>query len=729
VLSDRHGGIVDLRDRGAGVSVSRGSRNGCLWGASQSLPGPRDYSGGCLFTASGADRFSYSWNREAAELTLRYTPANTTLAAAVVTISIAGPSYFDMRLELVNRSSTPIVRVLFPSDLILADAEVDWAYLPSLLPGVRLRPSFFLTNRSFTATYPGARAFADFLAWDASRGHAAFYSVNTSTRLVPAMIGFQDDEERVRGASYVVHTYQTAIPPGGAWTSPAVRVRVGSPVNDSILAYRNDNGIARFPRIEEKLGPLFDYLLRAPLVKADFHVEVRKPFRAAIADMDFLSPPALIHPVAFQPRGHDEFYPDFLPPDARWGDTTDFRAFAEAARGRGHFVMPYTNPTAWSPDSPTVWRLPGGMSLREIAVRDPANEPVFEYYGANTLFPVSPFHPFVQSRLRAMMRQWTTDVPVSFVFLDQIGSRNWLIDRNSASPDPTSYSQGWLNFWREHRAQYLMTEDGWDRLAEDGIGFCGTALTGTSSFNQARQRYGEDGNGHVAFGAGHWDPYPILPLLAHDKVLFYQHDLEGHLSSESLEVMTWNAAFGNMVSHLWPAGNEGRARPSHIEWGTLLQRSIAVKYGGVKLDEFAYVSPDVTRSRFGSLTVLANWSERTPYPFELYRITPGGFAAWDAAGTVLAGNFTTARGDHWVLIERDGDAISVRQPVGPDWDAAIRLPNDWPAQAELQVAALDAAGRRISVATVRAEAGVVRFLWRRVLGLATAQRYVITLSR
>src|SRR5919197_2078956 len=135
---------------------------------------------------------------------------------------------------------------------------------------------------------------------------------------------------RGSGSSFCIrHEFQTWIPSGGRWTSPVVRVRTGETAPQSVLAYRRDTGIEAYPSLEQKLGPRLATLARAPLIKAD--LSRLKPFGGWTPELERLPSPALLHPVAFQPGGHDESYPDFLPPDPHWGTTAGFASMVEVA--------------------------------------------------------------------------------------------------------------------------------------------------------------------------------------------------------------------------------------------------------------------------------------------------------------------------------------------------------------------------------------------------------------
>jgi hypothetical protein len=232
------------------------------------------------------------------------------------------------------------------------------------------------------------------------------------------MVGFIDDDAKKPGTFMAVHAFQTSVAPGGSFVRPTVRVRVGQSPKESVLGYRIDNRIDAFQPLREKLGSLFDTVAESPLVLAscDFF---QKPLRSAIADLTKVPSPAIFHLVSITTGGFDHSYPDFLPPDPRWGSTADLRVLAEVLCARGLILMPYTNGTWWNPDSSTLNDLP--------------------------------------------------------------------------APSTLAYSAGWLELVRQHAERLLMTEDGWDRLAEWMVGFCGSPLTGATSFGPEAPRYGAHG--------------------------------------------------------------------------------------------------------------------------------------------------------------------------------------------------------------------------------------------
>jgi uncharacterized protein (TIGR03437 family) len=730
-LSKSNGGILTLLDKAAGSAVTLGSRGGCLWGSLYRYPGPTpDYVGGCSYTPAGPSQFHYSWNVAANALTLKYThdPFAVRGIDATVTVTASTGAFFDLTLNLQNHWDASLGAALFPSDVLFSTDSVQAGYLPFQLPGVRLRASWFQSGRTFQSNYPGKTNFADYLALDVAGGHLAYYSINPTGPIQPVHSGFTHYTGDAANQYAFYHAYQTSTPVGGSYTSPTVRCWVGTVPKDTILAYRADNGIGGYPSISTKLGNGFVQLAQSPLVKLDL-VENKKTFQALIPQLAGLPPTLLIHPAAYMPGGHDHSYPDFLPPDPLWGTTADFGAFVAAAHSRGQLVMPYINPTWWKPESPTLMNLPPPLTTAGLAVRNQNGQPASETYGTETGTPVSPWHPFVQQRLDQVMAQWRTDVPVDFVFSDQVGSRSWELDLNPSEPTPLSYSEGWLNWWQTDKGQGGMTEDGWDRLAAAGIGFCGSPLTTAKGFNIAVQRYGIGGNGNTDLGPGNWDPYPLATWLMHDKVLFYQHDLEEIATTDADEVITWDLAFGYGLHYLWQRLGTARAN-----LGNALQSAIGPYSAGHTLDTFTYLTPDVTASVFGALTVTANWQQTTAYTIDGYSILPGGYLARTSDGAILAGSFTgmfngqaISSGEHHIIVQRAGRTIMVRQPVGADTDVAIALPSDWSPTDAIAVTAIGGAGGTSLGTTAFTTAGSnITFHFAASASSAVVDHYAIT---
>ena len=630
-LSRENGALLELVDRRTGERLL-GEQAGCAWAVGLSNG---DSLGACAFARSGDNRFSYRWSRATATLTLGYEGGQAGRGIRATLTLTARPTFLDLRLALDTDLPRPVAAVHFPGDLTASTGTVRGVYTPTFLPGTRLLPGFFTRPRRNVERYPSRWAFADFEAADIGRGHVALYSVNPAPgRIAPVDVGVIHGAEPApcSGRAFcLTHAFQTWIAPGAEWTSPLVRLRVGGGVEQSILAYRQENGIDRYPSLEAKLGERLATLARAPLIKADPWKGL-PPFDRWGPFLRRLPSPSLLHPVAFQSRGHDEDFPDFLPPDPRWGSRDAFNRALDDARSLGHVVMPYLNVSWWDTQAPTVRALPHPLTPRDIAMQTSGGVAVTEQFGTRDGYIVSPYVPFVRERLARLMEEWRTDVPVECVFFDQIGARPWRRDFNPAAPGPLAYQDGWLAAFAPFRDRCLTTEDGWDRLAEDFVGFHGSALS-----MEREHRWGAE-----RFGAGNWEPYPLALWLVHDKVLSYQHDLfEGTMTADP-EVLLFNLAFGMILSYNW----DGDQKTLDSPWLGLVgqvQRTLGPHYAGRPLAAFRRLAPDVTETVFGDYSLVANWSRTTPYEVAGHRLAPLGFVARTTDGRVLAGAF----GDTW----------------------------------------------------------------------------------
>jgi hypothetical protein len=656
-LAKSNGAILGIRDRAAGVEVTHGSRNGCLWATSR---------GGC-----GAAGFHYSWDKANSVLSLSYSDITVTVSPAA--------NFFELRLELSNHTGAVLESLAFPSDLVFDTASIRAAYLPYFLPGVKLETSFFASHKNFSGTYPGTRAFADHVALEVAGGRIAWYVVNPNGPIAPVAHGFRDDSATHPGTFYAQHTFQTWIPDGAKYSSPVVCVRVGQTVEQTILAYRTANRIDRYPSIASKLGDRFQAVAQAPMVKMDFHIMHRTFADASARLRETIEPPALLHPVAYWERAFDQNYPDFLPPNQQFGSTKDFRDFVAEAHRLGMFVMPYTNPTWWDVQSPTAKSV---SDLSVFAALGKGGKPIYESYGPNHGFVASPSAAATGLRLARLMASWKDEVPMDFVFQDQIGSRSWLRDFQPGADSPQDYSEQWLKFTAEYASSNLMTEDGWDRLAATETGFCGSELNGAIKWDPQGVRWGADNRANKVFGAGNWRPYPLGDWLFHDKVLFYHHDLSHPTMNGGIEVLTWNAAFGVMAGYLWP--DLSGMKRDWVKLANAFQRTVFARTAGQALASYRELAPEVTESRFGDLRTVANWDAGKSYADGGFTIAPSGFLAASGDGALLAGAFVEqfngaplSAGVHYLIVEHEAQGLSVRQPVGGDSEVRIQAPREW----------------------------------------------------
>ena len=670
VLDQTSGKVVDLIARPSGAHLLRGE-NGCLWRAETSTSADVD----ACPAAAPASR----WDQRSKTLTLTYSGSTVRI--------VAGTSSFDLALKLDNESGSVLESVDFPADLLGPVPIARAGYVPTYLPGVRLKPSFFSGGGGPVWTYPSRWAFADYLAYDAGRSSLALYTVNPAPNPIqPVDLGLVRavPPDGCSGPVFCVrHRFETWVAAGTTWTSPTVRIQIGLTAGESMLAYRHDNGIDAYPSLAAKAGSAWSALAEAPLIKADLRNGV--PFGQWGPELARLPSPALIHPVSFQSGEFDSTDPDFLPPDPAIGTIADMRGAVAQAHALGQLVMPYLNASWWAVNSLTVSLQP---NVSDFTLQNRLGQPRQEPYGDRLGWVVSPYAPAVERRFADLLDEWRTDVPADCLFFDQIGARPWLRDFNPAAPSPLAYDDGWLALLATAAGRCLMVEDGWDRLAAVSTGFLGGGLL-------MQREYDEP---DIVYGAGNWEPYPLADWLLHDKVLFFQHDLYEPTMTADPETLAWNLAFGFMLSYNWSANPDSLADP-WLDVAGSFQHALGPYYAGQALTAFETPAPDVTRTWFGDFSVLTNWSATTHYDAEGAGLARDGFLAETDDGSVQAGAFSgsfagsqLSPGTHYLVVQRTPTSVTVHQPLGDATQLAVDLPSSWKPGAALTATASTSGG-------------------------------------
>lgn len=711
-----NGAIAYITDKATGQHVTEGSRYECLWGAYRDGVG---YIGGCSYNATWPNRFNYSWSATTNSLSLNYTPdpETTRQATAQVIVTASTSHWFDMRLQLQSNWGDVLDYVLFPSDVVFREADIQEALVP-FLPGVVFEPAFFGQNRSYIAKYPGD-LFADYVALSSVKGQIAIYSLYDQGPIRPLFLGFNHDDAYISDSTYYYHTFAAKVNNGDSWISPRVRIRISQSPVDTINAYRLDNGIDQFLSLSEKLEARYSQVVQSPLFKADA-VQLGIPFSQYSALLSHVPAPGILHTVAFQPRGFDENYPDFLPPASSWGTTADMAMMFEQAQAMHFLVMPYTNPTWWDDESPTLQNLPPTLTITDVVLFDNPSVPRYEYYGSHGGYVVSPYSPFVRQRLSQLILSMVYTIPSDVIFEDQIGARPWLFDHNTFSPSPTAYSQGWLEHTRAYSNTLLMTEKGFDRLAETEVGFHGSLLLS--------ERKGETVS---LWGTGTWHPYPLAPLMMRDKVLFYQHDLAPETFTTDKATLSWNLAFGYMLSYDLVQSSYGGGVNS--QWINLVgdfQKYVISRYADERLTDFTKLQNKVTRTFFEHCAVIANWDESNSYNAGQYVLPPLGTMITKNDGSIVAGIFTTynnmplGNGEHY-LIEERGSNIVVRQPMGENTNLIIRLLPNWSMTDQIAVWAFAKNGQSIGSVPASITANGVTFSYQKQVAGQSVAYYMV----
>jgi hypothetical protein len=321
--------------------------------------------------------------------------------------------------------------------------------------------------------------------------------------------------------------------------------------------------------------------------------------------------------------------------------------------------MPYTNPTWWcvNPKGPTFEARGEAPLSRDL---DGKLSP--ESYGLTTIqgYAICAWHPAVVAANDVTRRQFTRDYPSAVLFEDQVGARGHRWDTNPAGPQAGAYLEGIHRIAQRDSAGIpLGTEDGHDRLINYETMFCGLSFPWLPNRPSNLSVLYED-----LWPEGSWRLEPLALLLAHDKVLFYHHDLGGFVRNR--RDLSLTLAMGYGLSWWIHAATPTAAERDWLQRLCRLQAAIGPRCAGRALEDFEYLAPQVIRSRWGDLEIVANLSAE-PWPVESGRpIAAEGFRA--RSPDMEAGIFPRPAG-------KDGTR-------DVEWKIHVRGSHDWSAGPE-----------------------------------------------
>lgn len=622
--------------------------------------------------SSSSRRFSYSWDSQQSMLTLTYHATGTYACDVTITIRPTEGPEVDTTLAITSQSAVQIDLLAYPVQLAFQRSQIEAVYVP-YLEGMRLLPSFFEAH-TFVGRYPG-RMFGDFAYTDLISGAFAIYALqNPQAAVKPAHWQIIRDDGFAGGVSKYHHDYDVAIGAGQPWTSPTTVLNIGSTLDAAMNAYWTRSGNESMPTLADKLGPaLFQKLAGAVHLKRDF-LQGSWTFDSFRSFLPSLPPNNLLHLVAFWPVGFDENYPDYLPPNPALGNLAQLQNLVTTARAAGHIVMPYTNPTWWDNQSPTLVELGTG-----IVSRNRSGGLISENYGVHGGYVVSPFDPAVIARQDQTRAEFTQTLPCDLLFEDQIGARDApTYAAHPSAPGPLAYTQGLIDVAARSAASLpIMTEGGSDRLAWFESGYCNSQTIGWHWWP-----------------AGTYTPYPMAPLWAHENLYFNAHNLAGEVMANDLPLLTYYLSMGYSLSH-----DLSRLDADWLRLLDCYQKRLVSHLVGLDMSTFENLPTNGrTRTTFGNgVTITANRTA-TAMTQDGHVIFPQGFLA-QQNGNVLGGVLTTLHGQalagsapHYLVIERARDRIAIYQPRGDNGPLTLLRPATWTTDKRIHITAITQSG-------------------------------------
>lgn len=649
------GRILYLYDKTTNQEVSPGNVFG-LWVLRFSN---NTWLDGANFSPGNPSRtFSYAWDSQTETLTLSYVATGSQACTVTVEVKPTNGPEVDTQLTMLNQSGLTVELMAYPVHLSFRRSQIEGVYVP-YLEGMKLLPSFF-TSREFGSGYPG-QMFADFAYTDLSVGSFAVYMVHDLQQPVKtAEWLILRDDAFAGGVHKYHHDYTVAIGDGQQWSSPTTVYSIGSTLDEAMAAYWTRNGHGAMPTLLEKLGaPLFDKLAGAVLLKRDF-LQGPWTFSAFQTFLSNLPAGSLLHFVAFWPNGFDENYPDYLPPHPTLGSQADLQNLVSFARSSGHLVMPYTNPTWWDDQSPTLASLGTGI----VALNRSGGLISETYGGSHGGYVVCPHSPQVIARQDQTRIEFTQTIPCDLMFEDQIGARAQpKFDGNPAAPDPTMYTQGLVDV-AERSASYIpiMSEGGFDRLGWYESGFCNSHTIGWHNYPSST-----------------YNSYPMATLWAHENMYFTSHNLASSSMAVDLPSLTYYISVGYSLTYDLVLGD--------LDWVHVIdhyQKHFVSTLLGLDMVSFDLLAPTGhTRTMFADGTEVTANLTASARAIDTHMIAANGFAAIKN-GDVMAGVFTELNGQalsggnpHYLIFERQPYRTLIYQPRGDDGAITLPRPAGW----------------------------------------------------
>ncbi|MBI1289611.1 hypothetical protein GC173_00010 [bacterium] len=586
--------------------------------------------------------------------------ANLTDESTAVAVRLAmefGEQSFEGRVTADLTKGAPLTLLSYPAFLEIPGSATNQLVFPHR-SGVVLNSAFFASDRTIGTRTPAG--FAPFLWWSTATGS---FSVSnpvdgTNRRAGARVLNLLRDARD--GADYPVLHYDqlTNVRAGSGYDSGAVLFQVGATVADTARAYWNRGESSHYPTLEQKLGDrLFATLAAAPVLKYPEAVSAQ----VFTGTVPTLPSPAIIHVAGYMQGGHDERYPDYFPPRAGFGTTADWQAMTAAIRAAGSLMVPYTNPSWWDDESPTMTAL--GL---DVVVRTADGTPLREAYGTKEGLVVTPWHPAVRERLAVGYQEFSDLGLADLLFEDQVGAREVAFDGNPASPTVWAYGQGALENTRMAAQRVpLMTELSWDQLAETESGFCGNMRLDWEQPALDREMY---------------DPFPLAVLMANRNAAFYPHNLAGEVMVHDRRELLYNVALGYQL-----AFDLGRGASDWLTVAATVQRELLAGRVGetvVRFDDRRRSQGTTLLAYADGTSILANWSASAPAAAPGVTLPPQGFWITATAPRTEGGWIDSYRGaaiggnDGALFILKEiEDGVRLTALVDEAFDLVIPL--DW----------------------------------------------------
>ncbi len=618
---------------------------------------------------------------------------------------------FDLKARLTNNTGQAIRTVSVPHKLAFETDAIERSLFP-IQEGLTLLPAFYEDQRSTMIARPPM--FADVLAYEGNTGHLAVHMIQDSRYQSDLLPGhgaeaplFQPNNIGTGGVGdegYFQFDMVTYIPDGAQWHAGTMRVSVNRDFREIAHDYRVDNGIDHYPSLRAKLDPFdaFEMLAQSPILAVEMYksVEWQKVFLgqgwySIQTDwLDRIPEPGVLHLTHWQ-KGRDWYdydhenhkveddHPEALPIWwDRYGNEESFLGLLNALETREFLTMPFTNWSVWNTYDPETLEIPELADTPAATTKLRGTDyPFIEYKG----YMVKPWRAEVQDRNTRMFETYTNVYPQDLMFVDMTGERSWRYIRmdDGETISAGAYTQAVINENVRLRAfKPLFTEGVFDQI--------GNSMTGYAQTLQ--QKFWNQILAHLGTENTHWVTYPFAADVLHDKVAFYQHDLNLEVwPAEDRAFATYYALTGyNYIIDVTKHLNEDEEQIWAMD---AIQKSVNARTFGAPLLEVETLTDNhaIRRTAWGEadnpLEIIANFDvdgQETVYALDGFGIAPDGFLARDASNSVIAGVFEEqfngqrlSVGTHWLTVEFDERQIEIKHPIGARTTLTLERPAAW----------------------------------------------------
>lgn len=691
-LYKSHGSIAYIRDVATNETLVTGSQNFSFWEiVFKDWPAITSQE----FSNSGDKIMSYEWDDTAKFLTLLYENAE---ASVRISIQATLDSYFDMQMEVDNQWGYPTIEIEFPGKLLLELGDNNTVVLPHLFPGAMFFPEFFKQKEYFLYTYPDVYH-ADYASINYETSNLSLYSINYDKKLISVEFGLEPNDDIIQGHNYrFKHEYIKWLQPDSIWESPVSRFWIGKSTVETIKSYRTDNQIDNFPSLEEKLGIQFDTLARSPLLCYHYHIFPDPISFKDLPDLlDLYPSPALLMITSYFPGGCHGNYPDYLPPDARFGTAEDLKNAIQEIKAQGKKVQLLTHPVWWNDKSTLVQgmseeeitdaaviQMDGSVHRHSFVVNEGAPDEEWDYG-----WFISPHSPLVKQKLNEMFDIVFNEYGADYIYQDVLGATYDNLDFNANSPSPDDFKQEWQNYAQEYSNYIVGAEFVYDQMVKYMYASYGSNVySGLPNIPY-----------HNIYEAGKpiWQPFPVAPIMYGDKITTYLWHVGYGIQLVNL---SYGLIFGSPLTLY--TGNEiiwEEVNNNDVFQLVEFQNHVGPYIFGKQMLDYTGTPGDVTTAEFENISITTNWNNDDSYSVDNHIIPPHGTYMRNKTGALVAGTFTKFNGEDLLvqdentpegicqyLIQISSDnTILIKHPKGVATPLTIERPAEWTDDKKIEV--------------------------------------------